>query len=384
MRIILFAHNLKMAGGLSVGKNLIGAMLQVAPMHQYLIVIPAEADYPDYAEQKNVEVLKCPSMSLLKRQIWERGTLRKTISKFAPDWIWALGNIPVPNIPCRQTLLIQNSTFVYSDKEVGVTPSLKTRFRLWQSTRLIRNGLKNLDHVQCQTEVMRRRFSKTFRFPYEQTRLCRTPISPCFFDDHVAREPEIFKTYADRFKIIYITFGSGGGGHKNLDRIVDMYSRYREKLSKTVCFLTIDKTMNDLSRSICDRIEKENLDDLIVLLGAIPFEEIRDYYHSADALFFPSRLETIGLPQWEAMASGLPVIASDLDFAHEVCGDAAVFVDPFSITSMKDGILKMASDESLRKDLIHKGYAQLEKIVHSWPDSVRQVLHEEKIEHLQA
>lgn len=255
------------------------------------------------------------------------------------------------------------------------------RFQSWCSTRIISKGLKKVDHVQCQTEVMRRRFSKKFKFPYEQILLCQTPISPCFFEDFTAQEPEIFTAYADRFKMIYIAFGPGGYGHKNLDGIVEMYSRYREELSETVCFLTLDKAMGNLSQSTCERIEEAGLSDWIIPIGIIPFEQIRHYYHSADACFFPSKLETLGLPHWEAMASGLPVIASDLDFAHEVCGEAALFVDPFSIESMKDGILRMKQDRELRETLIQKGYDQMRKVVPSWTDSVRHVLDAEGIEH---
>ena len=382
MRIVLFAHNLKMAGGLSVGRNLINSMLEVAPMHEYLIVIPSEADYPDYGRQDNVEVLKCPPMPLLKRHFWERKTLRKAIAEFGPDWIWSLGNVPISHPPCRQSLLIHNPNLVYPQKQFGISCPLSIRLNIRAQQHFINKGLSGVNHVHCQTDVMRRRFCGKFRFPYDRTLLCKTPISPYFFEDVEFEEPEIFKTYADRFKLLYVTFGSGYGGSKNLGSIVDMYSRYREELSETVCFLTIDKKMEDQSRSICERIEEENLDDLIVPIGTVPFEQTRNYYHFADAYFFPSKLETLGLPHWEAMASGLPVIASDLDFAHEICGDAAMFVDPFSLSSMKDGILRMMQDPALREDLIRKGHAQLKSVVSSWPDSVRQVLVSEGIEHI--
>ena len=370
-----------MAGGLSVGKSLIGAMLEVAPMHEYLVIIPEEVGYPDYAQQDNVEVLWCPLMPHRKRLLWERRTLREAVTKFSPDWIWSLGNIPIPRVAGRQSLLIQNSMFVYTEAEIGISRKIPERFKLWLGSQRISKGLKKISHVHLQTDVMRRRFSKTFRFPYERTIQCQTPLSAHFFEDYEYETPEIFERYADRFKLLYVTFGSGGGGHKNLDGIVSMYARYREELAETVCFLTIDKTLADLSGSICERIEKEELGDLIVPTGTIPFQQIRNYYHSADACFFPSRLETVGLPQWEAMASGLPVIASDLDFAHEVCGDAAIFVDPFAITSMKDGILRMKEDQALRETLIQRGYDQVRKVVPCWADSVRHVLDAEGIEH---
>ena len=58
--------------------------------------------------------------------------------------------------------------------------------------------------------------------------------------------------------------------------------------------------------------------DNIKCVGKIPYEKVMEYYAKSDALVFPSYIETFGLPLLEAALCGLPVIAVDLPYAHEI------------------------------------------------------------------
>lgn len=59
-------------------------------------------------------------------------------------------------------------------------------------------------------------------------------------------------------------------------------------------------------------------------------QELAEAYSLADGLLMPSLSETVGLPMLEAIATGTPVIASDLAYAREICGPYALYFDPFS------------------------------------------------------
>ena len=65
--------------------------------------------------------------------------------------------------------------------------------------------------------------------------------------------------------------------------------------------------------------------------------------------------EGFGLPPLEAMACGTPVIVSNTSSMPEICGDAAHYVEPLSIDSISDGILRVIDDAKLRNDLINRG-----------------------------
>jgi glycosyltransferase involved in cell wall biosynthesis len=71
------------------------------------------------------------------------------------------------------------------------------------------------------------------------------------------------------------------------------------------------------------------------------------------------------------MASGTPVVTSNVSSLPEVAGGAALLVDPYDPVAIADGICKVLTDEVLRRDLREKGLARARQF--SWEESVRRV-----------
>src|SRR5687768_5904463 len=94
-------------------------------------------------------------------------------------------------------------------------------------------------------------------------------------------------------------------------------------------------------------------------------------YRLAGVFVFPSLYEGFGLPPLEAMASGTPVITSNVSSLPEVVGDAALLVDPLDAAAIADGMRRVLTDETLRADLRRKGLARTAEF--SWDRSVRRV-----------
>lgn len=82
------------------------------------------------------------------------------------------------------------------------------------------------------------------------------------------------------------------------------------------------------------------LPDFVEWRGHVGEEELAELYRRAAVLAFPSLYEGFGFPPIEAMASGCPVAASGSGALPEICGDAAVYVDPLEPRSIADGILE--------------------------------------------
>ena len=94
-------------------------------------------------------------------------------------------------------------------------------------------------------------------------------------------------------------------------------------------------------------------------------------YRLAGVFVFPSLYEGFGLPPLEAMASGTPVVTSNVSSLPEVAGDAALLVDPYDPTAIADGIYRVLNDEQLRRDLRRKGLDRARQF--SWETSVGRV-----------
>ncbi len=110
----------------------------------------------------------------------------------------------------------------------------------------------------------------------------------------------------------------------------------------------------------------------IVVKGFVPDAEIAPWYRAASALVYPSLFEGFGLPPLEAMACGCPVLASSIGAVSEVCGNAAILVEPRSVDELAEGLSRMAGDPVLREHLRHAGLARAREF--DWDNSARATL----------
>ncbi|TAM81871.1 MAG: glycosyltransferase family 1 protein [Acidobacteria bacterium] len=105
-------------------------------------------------------------------------------------------------------------------------------------------------------------------------------------------------------------------------------------------------------------IQTEGLGSRVVLLGYVPAERLLVLYDAASVFLFPSFEEGFGLPVLEAMAHGLPVVASATSSLPEVGGDAALYVDPNNPKDIAEKVVRAVEDEGQRKLMIERGLAR--------------------------
>ena len=110
--------------------------------------------------------------------------------------------------------------------------------------------------------------------------------------------------------------------------------------------------------SVLERARALGLDagNDIVILGTVPDAELAGWYHSADAFVFPSVKEGWGLALLEAMASGLPAVATDIPVFREFLSPGnAVLVPPADAAALSRAMLAVATDPDLRQRLTQAG-----------------------------
>lgn len=105
-----------------------------------------------------------------------------------------------------------------------------------------------------------------------------------------------------------------------------------------------------------EQIRFFSLTDRVTLVGPIPHDMIWREYRGADLFVYPSRLETFGLPPLEAMAVGVPVIASVAPSVAEVVGDAAQIVDPADAAALARAMAEVLGSTDRRAALVAKGH----------------------------
>jgi len=107
-------------------------------------------------------------------------------------------------------------------------------------------------------------------------------------------------------------------------------------------------------------IETLGLRRVVHYIGPVEDEDLPPLYAAAGAYLLPSLHEGFGIPCWEAMAVGVPVVASKRGALPEIVGDAGMLIDdPLDAKAWADAIRQVTQDRVLRATLIGRGYRRV-------------------------
>jgi len=127
-----------------------------------------------------------------------------------------------------------------------------------------------------------------------------------------------------------------------------------------------------LYEGILRRPEELGISDAVLFLGFIPDEDLPALYNLADLFVYPSLYEGFGLPPLEAMACGVPVVASNRPSLPEVLGQAALLVDPLDVEGLAAAMKRALEDEGLRKRMVKRGLERARGF--TWRKAARELL----------
>ncbi len=168
----------------------------------------------------------------------------------------------------------------------------------------------------------------------------------------------------------FVLYAGNVKPHKNLDRLIEAFHLVRRRGLDRLKLVMIG---DDISKyaSLRRAVHRHQLHNHIRFLGYLPEETLAVMYRLAGVFVFPSLYEGFGLPPLEAMASGTPVVTSNVSSLPEVAGDAAQLVDPYDPEAIADGIYRVLTDVDLRRDLRRRGLARAHQF--SWTSAVHRV-----------
>jgi glycosyltransferase involved in cell wall biosynthesis len=268
-----------------------------------------------------------------------------------------------PLIRCRSVVTIHDCIHLMFPQY------LPNRFAFDYARTSIRGAAKRATRVLTVSESSKRDILK-----YVDTQPEKIDVIYNAYDERFAIDPaeEDVVRVRERYQLQdeFVLYAGNVKPHKNLERLIDAFQIVRKRGLDHLKLVLIG---DDISKYTALRraVHRHQLHKYVRFLGYLPEETLAVMYRLAAVFVFPSLYEGFGLPPLEAMASGTPVVTSNVSSLPEVAGDAAVLVDPYDPVAIADGIYRVLTDEQLRKDLRHRGVARAGMF--SWEQSVRRV-----------
>lgn len=168
-----------------------------------------------------------------------------------------------------------------------------------------------------------------------------------------------------RYKIRndYILFVGTLEPRKNLIRLLEAFYKllsdnpeYKRKYQ-----LLLAGAKGWLYDTIFEEVKSRGLSANVLFSGYIDEKDLPLLYQNATIFVYPSLYEGFGLPVLEAMASGAPIITSNLSAMPEITGTAAMLCDPTDVEGLASAMQRFLEDEKLRTSYSERALAQAKK-----------------------
>ncbi len=151
----------------------------------------------------------------------------------------------------------------------------------------------------------------------------------------------------------FFLFAGSFHERKNIGGLLRAFDTFKTGTGSAVKLVLAGERMHGY-RAMDRILEKMVSRDDVIFTGRMEPPGLRKLYGAAIALVYIPFFEGFGIPVIEAMYCNTPVIVSDRTSLPEVAGDAAHYVDPGDISSIVDGLTRLAADEKYREELIDK------------------------------
>lgn len=350
--ILINATAARTSGALTILKDFISyVFLQDDENLKYYLLTTTNGVFKN---SKNIIVHEFPSQNWRTRIKWDRKGLQR----------WCVENNIIPDV----AISFQNTCSHFTGKNRNV----KWLVYYHQTLPLIKYPWKCLDKNESKLflyahfyKFFVNRWNKNAEYvvqlPYIKQMFCKTFKNINSEKVHVIRPNlpnidtnSIIAKNVDNEKKLFL-YPATPFEYKNHKIILDAVELLKKENLGFENELKIIFTVPSES-SIAQIVNERGLDKIVTCIGSTPYQDLLKYYKRCDALLFPSKIESFGLPLVEAALFGIPIIAADLPYAREVLEEyeGVLFADVYNPEIWKEQIKKIMESNKKYKSLTQK------------------------------
>lgn len=338
--------------------NLIKAILSQDKQNQYLLYSDNEVN--PFKDSKNARV------KIIKTSSWKwHFKVLKDLQNEKVDLFFAPTSYIIPAFAPKSLKVI----ITVHDLVAFLFPSTHNTKATFIERLTLKKALKKADSVFVVSENTKKDLLKKIKYPENKIHI--TPCAPAdFFKQPVKPKEleEIKQKYhlPNRFILAVGTLEP----RKNFSTLIKSFIIVKRKDPDLKLVIVGKKGWK--FKQVEESVKHYKLQSEVIFPGYIEDHELQKVYHLASVFVFPSLYEGFGIPPLEAMASGCPVISSNVASLPEVIGEAGLLIDPRSSYKIADAIYSLSTNDHARNLLIEKGKIQAGKF--SWEESANKAL----------
>ncbi len=335
--------------------NLIRELLRLDHRNDYILYL--REDPPDFVkDHPNVSTKKIPLPRL-----WTQAGLASEVLFSPPDVLFVPAHtMPVVHRPGLKTVVTIHDLGAEFLEQYHQFPQ---KLYLNRSTEYV---AKFASHLIAVSEATKKDLTDKLTVNPERVSVIYEGWDRELFHKPTIAEVRIIR---EKYRLIddYLIFVGTIQPRKNLERLIEAFAKAKIGLD-----LVLVGKKGWLSEPIYNAPKKFGVSDRVKFLGHVPSADLPGLYGGARALTFPSLYEGFGLPVLEALACGTVVLTSDSTSLPEVGGEAALYVNPLDMSSIRRGIEDIATNNKLRDKLLSEGINQVQKF--SWDKAAKETL----------
>jgi glycosyltransferase involved in cell wall biosynthesis len=315
----------------------------------------------------------------IKRFWYEQRNLPAAVRRSGAELLLSTGNFALYRSPVPQILLSRNALYVSPD----FFRDLRERgdYRLWLNTEakatFARWSVRTADCTVAPSAV----------FAGELSRWAGKDVvcvhhgfdRETFFRESAPLPLSVQEQIAATEGSLRLLFVSHYNYYRNFETLIRTAGILKRKLypRSVRLLLTCKLRSEDNPGEYCadtaaELVQRLGLKQEIIELGTVPYGLLHHVYRACDFYVTPAYAETFAHPLVEAMASGLPVIASDLEVHREICGSAAVYFSRFSPKELADLVIQ--TSQSTTETAAMRSAGIIRSQAFSWDKHVERLL----------
>ena len=355
-RLLVDATLISIGGGVQVGINLITNLIQDSDFEIILVASPQISN-----QLTNSQKESCLYFVEEKNEsIWKKRAQGKRIleveQKYNPDLVFVVFGpsywrpksltlqgfaLPLMVYPATRNKIYKSNFYHYFYQKI---------LNVYKAVLMKRNS----DFVVVETETFKDRVHDFLKIPKDKIYVIENSFNANF------NNKEFSKNLISIHEKINIFIPTAYYPHKNLEILVDVAAVLKNLNFTSVEFNFLIETKSEIWNKIILEAKNKGVQSFFKSYGPVNNVQMKELYAKCDFVLLPTLAEASTAVYPESFISEKVLLTSDIDFARELCGDAAIFFDPHNPIDIANKIIEIFSDQEKQANLISNGLKQLE------------------------